>query len=42
MLEVAGSSVSNKSAETLNVLIVGAGFGGMYMLHKLREMGIDG
>ena len=41
MLEVAGSSVSKKSAETLNVLIVGAGFGGMYMLHKLREMGFS-
>ena len=39
MLEVTGTSVSNKSAETLNVLIVGAGFGGMYMLQKLREMG---
>ena len=25
----------------LDVLIVGAGFGGMYMLHKLRELGLE-
>lgn len=29
------------SAETLDVLIVGAGFGGLYMLHKLRAEGFN-
>ena len=25
----------------LDVIIVGDGFGGMYMLHKLRELGLE-
>ena len=31
---------SPPSSETLDVLIVGAGFGGLYALHKLRGMGL--
>jgi cation diffusion facilitator CzcD-associated flavoprotein CzcO len=29
------------SAMSLDILIVGAGFGGLYMLHKAREMGLS-
>ena len=39
MPEVTGTSGNGKPVETLDALVVGAGFGGMYMLHKLREMG---
>jgi cyclohexanone monooxygenase len=39
--EVTGTSDNKKAAEALEVLVVGAGFGGMYMLHKLREMGFS-
>ena len=41
MPEVTGTSDNKKAAEALEVLVVGAGFGGMYMLHKLREMGFS-
>src|SRR3954465_12040011 len=38
-------SVSGKShaagAETYDVVVVGAGFAGMYMLHRLRELGLS-
>jgi cyclohexanone monooxygenase len=30
-----------RSAETYDVVVVGAGFGGMYMLHRLREQGLS-
>ncbi len=29
-----------KSAEELDAIVIGAGFSGIYMLHKLREMGL--
>ena len=32
----ASSSVSAKASEAYDVVVVGAGFAGMYMLHKLR------
>ena len=33
-------SVAAKSAETYDVVVVGAGFAGMYMLHRLRGQGM--
>lgn len=32
---------SKKSAQQHDALVIGAGFTGMYMLHKLRELGLD-
>jgi len=32
---------STRSAETYDVVVVGAGFGGMYMLYRLRELGFS-
>jgi cyclohexanone monooxygenase len=42
MPEAKGAGADKKSANTINydAVIVGAGFGGMYMLHKLRGMGL--
>jgi cyclohexanone monooxygenase len=33
-------SLSGKAAETYDVVVVGAGFAGMYMLHRLRKQGM--
>ncbi|WMT77782.1 NAD(P)/FAD-dependent oxidoreductase [Bradyrhizobium sp. Ash2021] len=33
-------SVSGKASETYDVVVVGAGFAGMYMLHRLRKQGM--
>src|SRR3954454_14663622 len=33
-------SVARKTAENYDVVVVGAGFAGMYMLHKLRGLGM--
>jgi cyclohexanone monooxygenase len=33
-------SVSGKASETYDVVVVGAGFAGMYMLHRLRGQGM--
>src|SRR6059058_2190882 len=33
-------SVAGKRSETYDVVVVGAGFAGMYMLHKLRGQGM--
>ncbi|HRX75805.1 MAG TPA: NAD(P)/FAD-dependent oxidoreductase, partial [Hyphomonas sp.] len=35
-----GAGADVKAAKTLDAVIVGAGFAGMYMLHKLRGMGL--
>src|SRR3954466_16247906 len=35
------SSSKNPSADTFDVVIVGAGFAGMYMLHRLRGLGLS-
>lgn len=42
MPEAKVAGADKKSAKTINydAVIVGAGFGGMYMLHKLRGMGL--
>src|SRR5690242_16349768 len=32
---------SARPAETYDVVVVGAGFGGMYMLHRLRALGFS-
>src|SRR6476661_5687967 len=37
----ASSSVSAKASEAYDVVVVGAGFAGMYMLHKLRGLGLS-
>src|ERR1700722_12527141 len=41
----AASSISGKgdaeTTETYDVVVVGAGFAGMYMLHKLRKQGLS-
>src|SRR6478609_6313942 len=37
----ASSSVSAKASEAYDVVVVGAGFAGMYMLHKLRGQGFS-
>jgi cyclohexanone monooxygenase len=37
----ASPSVSGKAAESYDVVVVGAGFAGMYMLHKLRGQGFS-
>src|ERR1044072_3113284 len=37
----ASPSVSGKAAEAYDVVVVGAGFAGMYMLHKLRGQGFS-
>src|SRR6201990_2328419 len=37
----ASPSVSAKAAESYDVVVVGAGFAGMYMLHKLRGQGFS-
>ncbi len=34
-------SAAGKTAETYDVVVVGAGFAGMYMLHKLRGLGLS-
>jgi cyclohexanone monooxygenase len=34
-------SVSGKSAEAYDAVVVGAGFAGMYMLHRLRQQGLS-
>ena len=31
-----------KPLDRYDVVVVGAGFAGMYMLHRLRGLGIDG
>jgi len=36
----ASQSVPGKAAETYDVVVVGAGFAGMYMLHRLRGLGL--
>lgn len=43
MPETKGTGADKKSAKTTtyDTIIVGAGFGGMYMLHKLRGMGLN-
>src|SRR6266436_3984732 len=33
-------SLSGKASETFDVVVVGAGFAGMYMLHRLRGQGM--
>ena len=35
------ASPGSASSETIDVAIVGAGFSGLYMLHKLRGLGIS-
>jgi cyclohexanone monooxygenase len=35
------SSSQNRSADTFDVAVVGAGFAGMYMLHRLRGLGLS-
>ena len=35
------TSSPSKSAQPIDALIVGAGFAGMYMLHKLRGLGFN-
>ena len=35
-----GQRTGPDAAQPLDLLVVGAGFGGMYMLHKAREMGL--
>ena len=35
-----GAGADDKTAKSLDAVIVGAGFAGMYMLHKLRGMGL--
>ncbi|MBR1212686.1 NAD(P)/FAD-dependent oxidoreductase [Bradyrhizobium sp. JYMT SZCCT0180] len=37
----ASPSVSGKASESYDVVVVGAGFAGMYMLHKLRGQGFS-
>ena len=37
----ASPSISAKAAESYDVVVVGAGFAGMYMLHKLRGQGFS-
>ena len=32
---------ADSSRTTVDVVVVGAGFGGMFMLHRLREMGLS-
>jgi len=42
MTEFQQNSITNtKSSETIDVIIVGAGFSGLYMLHRLRQLGIS-
>ena len=35
------NETADKQVRTLEVVIVGAGFAGMYMLHRLRELGVS-
>ena len=37
----ASLSASGKSTETYDAVVVGAGFAGMYMLHRLRQQGLS-
>ncbi|MGH6707937.1 MAG: NAD(P)-binding protein, partial [Bradyrhizobium sp.] len=37
----ASPSVSGKASDSYDVVVVGAGFAGMYMLHKLRGQGFS-
>ena len=37
----ASPSASAKASETYDVVVVGAGFAGMYMLHRLRGQGLS-
>jgi cyclohexanone monooxygenase len=37
----ASSSVPGKSTEAYDTVVVGAGFAGMYMLHRLRQQGLS-
>ncbi|MCH6172006.1 NAD(P)-binding protein, partial [Pseudonocardia alaniniphila] len=34
-------TIANKDAATTDVLVVGAGFAGLYMLHRLRGLGFS-
>ena len=31
---------ADKATQTFDAVVVGAGFSGLYMLHKLRELGL--
>ena len=37
----ASLSVPGKSTEAYDAVVVGAGFAGMYMLHRLRQQGLS-
>ena len=39
MSEAAGSRVTNGGAQEVDVAVVGAGFAGLYLLHRLRKTG---
>lgn len=39
-MSAAMPSVSAKASETYDVVVIGAGFAGMYMLHRLRKQGM--
>ena len=39
MSEAAGSRVTNGGAQEVDVAVVGAGFAGLYLLHRLRKAG---
>ena len=41
MAHAAGSVVDHRAAQRVDVLIVGAGFAGLYMLHKARGLGLE-
>ena len=32
---------ANASAKTVDAVVIGAGFAGLYALHRLREMGLN-
>src|ERR1700709_1616724 len=34
-------TIAHESTETTDVLVVGAGFAGLYMLHRLRDLGFS-
>ena len=38
---MAGGRAGNGSADELDVVVVGAGFAGLYMLHRLRQLGFS-
>lgn len=41
MMENSAEESASKPGQSLDVLVVGAGFAGMYMLHRLRNMGFS-